>query len=152
MIHIVTKWDKNNVIRDSESFFKKYISTVEFDPFSNETLERIDSAVVLDKKLGTIRTRFGVTDIHHLSTGCKIVLSYLYLRKNREKFGDRVLDITECGGNALEVLFDFVERLADNESIFLLRQATQLFTFQDIPACVNGNICDSLYEGVVMYG
>ena len=152
MLKIITHNVKSNVIRDAESFFVKYIVSEKLDSLSLSAMKEIDLAVILDKKLGTIQTRFGITDIYHLSTGCKIVLVYLYMWKHKDQFKDWVLEITECGGNALKVLFDCNDKLGDDDSVFLLRQSTQLIDFRHIPAVVNGNPCDSLYEGMILYG
>lgn len=152
MVNIITIMPDNGVIRDAESFFYKYITAYDFDELCDEVLQKIDSAVLLDRNLGTIRTKFGITDIYHLSTGCKIVLVYIYMYKNKKQFDDKILEITECGGNALKVLFDCVLRLHDEESVFLLRQSTQILNFGNIKARINGHICDSMYEGLIKYG
>lgn len=151
MINIVTKYDGDNLIRDFESFFESFVLAEDFQELDLEVLKVIDSAVLLDKTIGTIRTKFGVTDILHLSTGCKIVLSYLHISRN-EDFHDNVLDITESGSNALEMLFECADRLNDSDSIFLLRHQDGLSECSDRLFSVNGSVADSLYEGVILYG
>jgi hypothetical protein len=88
----------------------------------------------------------------HLSTGCKIVLSYLFIERNKKEFKNIVLDITECGSNALEVLFTCVDKLQDKDTVFLLRHSNQLLDCKERDYNVNEKICNSLYEGVVLYG
>lgn len=156
MINIITKYSNigNSCIRDFESFFEKYVLSRDFDDMDLYAMQSIDKAVLLDKNIGTIQTRFGVSDILHLSTGCKVVLSYLYIKRCGDTFSGKVLDITECGSNALDVLFDCVEKLNDSETVFLLRHSNQLIKCKDrsFSFSVNGNKSDSLYEGVVLYG
>lgn len=156
MINIVTncnKEDESNMIRDFESFFEKYVIAKEFESIDLDVMKRIDHAVLLDKKSGAIQTQFGITDILHLSTGCKTVLSYLYIVKRSEhKFSGKILDVTECGSNALNVLFNCVEQLHDSETIFLLRHTNQLLKCSNRDYDINGNYSESLYEGVILYG
>ena len=108
---------------------------------------------MLDRNTGAISTPFGVTDIYHLSTGCKVVLFYLYMQTlGRDKFDSYILEITECGGNALRCLFRCVEILGDVTSTFLLRHSTQARELRDVHALVNGHTCESLYRGLRQYG
>ena len=156
MINIVThcnKEDEGRVIRDFESFFEKYVIAKEFENMDLDVMKRIDNAVLLDKKSGAIQTQFGITDILHLSTGCKIVLSYLYIvKRSNHKFSGKLLDVTECGSNALNILFSCAELLKDSETIFLLRHTNQLLKCSNRDYNINGNYSNSLYEGVVLHG
>ncbi|MGN0483132.1 MAG: hypothetical protein ACI4HI_06250 [Lachnospiraceae bacterium] len=153
MIHIITKYkEAAHTIRDFESFFEKYVLAKEFEAIDLEVMKQIDQAVLLDKSSGAIQTRFGITDILHLSTGCKIVLSYLYIKRQQERFCKEILDVTECGSNALEVLFQCADQLHDSETVFLLRHSNQLLKCADRAYCVNGHEAKSLYEGVTLYG
>lgn len=97
--------------------------------------------------MGQKKNIFGITDIKYLSTGCKTVLCYLYLKKNDVE--DIVIDVTECGYNALDVLFDVVDRLEDNDSVFILRHKQGLTKCKNRNYSVNGHI--DLYKGVVLY-
>jgi hypothetical protein len=152
MINIITKCNKENVLKDFESFFEKYVLARDFESLDLSVLYDIDGAILIDKKTGTIKTKFGITDILHLSTGCKIVLSYLFIERNKKEFKNMVLDITECGSNALEVLFTCVDKLQDKDTVFLLRHSNQLLDCKERDYNVNEKICNSLYEGVVLYG
>lgn len=151
MVNIITKPVKKATINDFESFFERYVLSKDFNALDLEAMKLIDNAELLDKDLGTIRTKFGVTDVLHLSTGCKIVLSYLFIYRTK-KHMDKILNITECGANALEVLFNFVERLNDSDTIFLLRHSNQLLTCRDRDYLINGKTTTSLFEGVSLYG
>ena len=100
----------------------------------------IDGEVLLDANSGAIQTKFGLTDILHLSTGCKVVLSYLFIMsRTMMHFFDLVLDITECGSNALSVLFDCVNLLQDSKTVFLLRHTNNIISIKDGDFRVNGH-------------
>ena len=153
MINVITKCDEKDidVIRDFESFFEKYVFSSNFEELDLNVMKRIDDAILLDKKTGAIKTKFGVTDILHLSTGCKVVLSYIYI-KRFNKCSVKVLDVTECGSNALEALFSCADAFEDSETIFLLRHTNQLLKCSNRAFSVNGHETNSLYEGVILYG
>lgn len=152
MINIITKPSDKATINDFEAFFNSYVLAKDFDNMSLEAMKIIDGAELLDKNLGTVKTKFGVSDVLHLSTGCKVVLSYLYIFNIAHEYSDRILNVTECGSNALEVLFNFADMLSDNKTTFLLRHINQLLKCKDRQYCINGNVVNSLYEGVVLYG
>lgn len=154
MVEVITKTESKNVIRDVESIFFIHVYAYNFTALDEEVLKDVDSAVLLDRNTGTISTPFGVTDIYHLSTGCKIVLFYLYMQSDLAsvEIKSKILEITEAGGNALRALFKCVRVLGDQSSIFLLRQSNQIMLLQDVRAKVNGHICESLYRGLRQYG
>ena len=87
--------------------------------------------------MGSVKTKFGITDLLHLSTGCMVVLSYLYIQRNKEKYKGIALDVTECGVNSLEVLFDCATKLGDNEPLFVLRHNNQLYKCKDRDYIIN---------------
>lgn len=109
-----------DIIRDSESFFKTTVPIENFEEKELEAMMKIDEAKLLDRKLGMILTPFGITTVNSLSTGCKVVLNYLFLYKSME-YRDYILDVTECGANALECLFCYMEQYNDSKTILLLR-------------------------------
>lgn len=123
MIQIYTSEDNlkgRDIIRDSESFFKTTVPIENFEEKELEAMMKIDEAKLLDIKLGMILTPFGITTVNCLSTGCKVILNYLFLYKSIE-YRDYILDVTECGANALECLFYFMEQQNDSKTILLLR-------------------------------
>ena len=61
-------------------------------------------------RTGTIETPYGSCNRDQLSTGCKTVLNTIYLYRHQDKFKNKkAIYATECGANALEVLFRFLE-------------------------------------------
>ena len=84
-------------------------------------MDLIDKASLIDKKLGTVKTDFGITGIKNLSTGCKTVLVFRYLQKRQMSCN---LNINECGWNAVKVLFAIVLpflRFCTNYSKFVIK-------------------------------
>lgn len=111
-INIFTSYDKFDdslVLADNDIFFNEYVKSSEFEDIDNEILKKIDEAEVIDIVMDTIKTKRGVCSLNDISTGCKTVLNYLYLCRNREH-GYEALDITYCGANALEELFRVMEQ------------------------------------------
>lgn len=111
----------NRVILDEvDDFFNARVSSKQFDGNDETVISEIDNASVRDYKTGEIETPFGLTDINNLSSGCKTVLVYLYMKRHSDKYKDCVLNVTGCGYNALESLFEQMDRLGDSSSILLL--------------------------------
>lgn len=92
------------VIIDQVNFFKVKVDVVNVDEDGLYCIREIDKAELVDRKLGTVVTPFGTTHISNLSTGCLTVLNMLYLRKSEKTLA---IDVTLCGGNALEKIFEF---------------------------------------------
>lgn len=108
------------VLIDNESFFKINVVADEFDENDLKVMQDIDSAELLDKTTGLIKTCYGLTDINHLSTGCKTILNYFYLQRHHTPY--TALDLSECGYNALHVLFDLVEQQGQLLDFLLMHQ------------------------------
>ena len=102
-------------------------------------MKQIDNAILLDETSGTIQTDFGVTYLDNLSSGCKAVLTFLYIIRNKEDYnGKIILDVTECGANALDILFNFAEQYNDMDITFLLRHKNNLFKCKSHDYIVDG--------------
>lgn len=151
MINIVTKVGNNDrVVRDAESYFNVKVKpdVRNFAEVDLNVMKKIDGAVLLDSNLGTIQTKFGITNIKSLSSGCKTILSYLYMKRNSDSQGDKILDITECGANALEMLFQCVDYYQDSKTVFLLGHTYGLLYVKDRDYCIDGKFMRSLNRGV----
>ena len=76
-----------------------------------------------------------------------MVLIYLYILRNKESYdGSILLDVTECGSNALDVLFDLVEKFGgDLEITFLLRHRNDLFKCKSRNYVVDGRSKKKLF-------
>lgn len=153
MINIVTSSDSNKLISNLDAFFNNRVfrNRYKFEDLDLYVMKKVDSAYIIDMKLGTIQTKYGITDLRHLSTGCKVILSYLYMMRNKDKYEGVTLDITECGGSAIEVLFQCVDKFGDESTVFLLRHSEGLLRVKDRVFNVNNKNFDSLVEGVRYY-
>lgn len=125
------------VINDPDSFFSAHVSHHQFDENNEKVIEEIDGAKLIDCNLGTIKTPLGLTDINHLSSGCKTVLDYLYITRNNDKLKDFALNVTICGYNALESLFVQMDRLNDSDTILLLQHTDSLQMCSDRQYMIN---------------
>lgn len=150
MINIITKNDNKDVIMDLASYFNIYVTARDFGVRELQALKEIDGADLLDKKTGLVKTKFGLTSIDFLSTGCKSVLVYLYLYKLNDF--SSVLNLTMCGYNAIDMVFHFAEELNDNKTVFLLQHQNRLSLVKDRTYCINGSLCKNLADGVSIYG
>ena len=85
------------LIKINDVYFNKYTSA-KLDKRAEEIIYRIDSSKMIDQY--TISSRFDGTrlNIDKLSTGCKTVLNIMYNP-------DKIFDVSECGENALEVIY-----------------------------------------------
>ena len=85
------------LIKINDQYFNKY--TVELlDERAAYIIEKIDRSRMVDKFF--IESRFDGTKINidKLSTGCKTALNILFNP-------DKIFDISECGENALEIIY-----------------------------------------------
>ena len=99
------------LINDCEVAFNLYVDFKGFTEDELTVMKEIDSAVFVDQNLGTIVTKFGVTTVDSLSSGCKTVLLYLTMVKSSTvEFKEYALDITECGINAINALIDIIDK------------------------------------------
>ena len=85
------------LIKINDVYFNKYTSA-KLDERAEEIIYRIDSSKMIDQY--TISSRFDGSrlNIDKLSTGCKTVLNIMYNQ-------DKIFDVSECGENALEVIY-----------------------------------------------
>lgn len=106
MINIITMDEliEEKFIYDNEYFFFKYVIVADVPGYEG-ILKAIDGASLLDKNSGLISTSIGLTDVNHLSTGCKTALNIAYVLQNPD-LGYKTVNVTECGYNALDVIFD----------------------------------------------
>lgn len=131
MINIITEKDlikEYHIFNNANLFVRGMVSAQEFGDLDEYAIKYIDKANLLDRKTGAVETPFGLTDIYHLSTGCKTVLMYLYIYRHRQDYDKNiVINITECGWNAIDVLFDCVEKLCDSHTLFFLGHEDGIF-------------------------
>lgn len=120
---------KGSIVFDNfDAFVNVYVTAKDFTNLDIYALKEVDNAKLIDRDTGLVQTEYGYTAIEMLSTGCKAVLTYLYYMRNRDSYrGDIVFNINECGWNAIDVLFDCVERLNDSSTVFCLEHQDGLF-------------------------
>lgn len=139
-INIFTNYDKFEkavVLAEHDVFFDEYVKSAEFEDVDREVLEKIDGAIVIDAEIDTIKTKRGVCGLNDISTGCKTVLNYLYLYRNRNH-AYKTLDITYCGANALEELFRVMELKGYNMDLILMHK-DELFKCSNRDYFIDGN-------------
>ena len=86
------------LIRINDQYFNKY--TVELlDERAEDIIWSIDRSKMIDKYYIESRFDGAKLNIDKLSTGCKTVLNIMYNP-------DKIFDISECGENALEIIYD----------------------------------------------
>lgn len=136
MIKILTKIpdDSSFVLKDNEGFFQGEVRFSKLDNKDLEIIKNIDHAELIDKEIGGFKTPFGITDILHLSTGCKTALNVSQLLKDN-KYNLQYVDLTECGVNAIKEIF-----LLDNADkfIYIIRHCDRLSELPMMEYSVNG--------------
>ena len=140
MIRIYRKSDRfqdNSIIRDNESFFRNNISPQFFDKECENLMYSIDRAEIIDIKNGAIKTPYGITSIYSLSTGCKTAINVYYVFKNPNIYRELVaVDLTECGYNAIDTIFDLCEKYNINIK-FTLEHCNDLYKCKDREYCID---------------
>ena len=100
---MITVYKKKSISRKmivekfNDTFFNKH-TTEMLDERADSIISQIDKSRMIDKY--SIASRFDGTrlNIDKLSTGCKTALNIMYNP-------DRIFDVSECGENALEVIY-----------------------------------------------
>lgn len=139
--------NRREIIMDCESFFDARISTMKMSKDSIEAMYAIDKAEIVDKKLGTIKTPIGVCSRKDLSSGCKTVLSYIYVVENYADFnGIKAVDATECGWNALEQLFKYIEKHRTTRVAVVIEHGDELYKCGNRNYIVDGVVRDRIYD------
>lgn len=88
--------------------FDKVIYNTKLNSIDLEFMKHIDNAEYIGN--GLIKTIFGVTEIQNLSSGCKTLI----LLNHQDELGNCVINISECGQNALDFVFKM-----DNKKVLL---------------------------------
>lgn len=90
-----TKYEEGN--RTYFDYMYKVKNMTELD---KEIMDKIDGAKYLGKS--GIETPYGITNIYDLSSGSKTVLNII-------NNPDKIFDATDCGEDALDLLFDIID-------------------------------------------
>lgn len=94
-------------IHSNEVKFAEIKYNVGFLQRNKNILHSIDRASIINEGLLKIETPYGIASVDDLSTGCKTLLNIAYLT---EQLGNRIaiVNVNECGNNALRKAFDMV--------------------------------------------
>ncbi len=89
------------VIKVNDIFFNKYTAVLLNDR-AKDIIKEIDNSEMINQY--SIKSRFDgtVLNVDKLSTGCKTALNILYNP-------DKIINIFECGDNAIDVIYGFDE-------------------------------------------
>lgn len=99
VLNIVT--NRNKDIQDlNDDFFDLHTCMEEITEKDKQCIKDIDGSdyITSDK----IITRFGETQIEHISTGCKTMLNILH-------YPNTVFNVVECGDNVIDKLFELAK-------------------------------------------
>ncbi len=114
MIKLYTSLDyfnKDNILFDNEAFFKEMISSKELADDELNILWEIDKAKIVNNKIDKIETPYGICSLKDISTGCKTAINIMFIMKHKEQFHKlEAINATECGVNALESIFQIVDK------------------------------------------
>lgn len=133
-------FEDTEILVDNEEFFSPNVKACELSTRSIDILKKIDGAEIIDKNIGTIKTKYGVTNISSISTGCKTILNYIYLTENPDAYPQiKAIEITECGVNAMEELFKQMEQDNSNMAV-ILRHKNKITMCENRDYLVNGNV------------
>ncbi|MEH2928733.1 DUF4869 domain-containing protein [Candidatus Ventrimonas sp. KK005] len=127
-----------NILYDNEGFFNNNINGKRLSNLSKEAMQKVDKSELIDINLSTIKTPYGICNIKCLSTGCKTVLNTIYIMEHKEEYEYiKAVNATECGWNALEVLFDIVDRNDYNIGL-IIEHMNELFNCNERRYLING--------------
>ena len=126
-----------DILIDNDAYFNENILSSDFGELELEVMQKIDEASIIDKEQGTIRTPRGITSIDKLSTGCKTILNYLSIIK-KAVYEFKVINITQCGWNALEEIFE-IEEVKNSGIGFLLLHKDSLHYCKERDYVINND-------------
>lgn len=129
--------ESDMLLWDCDAVFNVDVPASEFGEIELDAMRVIDSAELLDANTGAIVTKFGATDIEHLSTGCKVILTYLYYVRHRDEYDRRpVINTVECGKNAFRYLIKLVDK-TDSDVALITHYICNVLDCNDIECMVN---------------
>jgi len=108
MINIYTKYEcipkTKNFVKYNDAFFDAYINADCLDTQDKALLFDLEQVTVLDAKTDLCQGNYGLMQLKDISTGLKTLINLRYIKK--QQITDVCLNITECGKNYLEYVFD----------------------------------------------
>ena len=133
-----TKYSDGELIWDNESFFNNNVTAKNFTGDSIKIMMDIDKAKLIDMSTGKIETPYGICSIENLSSGCKTILNYYFIKQFPNLYPNiKAINAIECGSNALEELFRAIEQNGDSIEV-LLQHDNKLYNCSDRMYCIDG--------------
>lgn len=130
-------FSKSETIIDCDGFFRNHINSLSLSNEALEAMKIIDNATLIDRDIGTIQTPFGICNIDDMSTGCKTVITVLYLHANKDRYSNiKAVNATECGTNGLDLMFEYIDKLGIGISIIIKHQ--DIFKCKDRDYLIDG--------------
>lgn len=106
----ITTHDSQKTTHFVDEFFNENMTSSEFTDADIMFLREIDNAEVIGNN--EIRTPMGVCDIKNLSTGVKTLICIMH-------FKDIVFNISGCGSNVIDLLFEEASNLKENITVYI---------------------------------
>ena len=103
-------------ILSNEAFFSRTEKDIALLKSCEYYIHAIDEAKILDYNTMKMETPFGITDVSEMSTGLKTLLNILYLMR-KYKNEQYLVDVDECGDNALKYIYPLVR--GSNISLYI---------------------------------
>jgi hypothetical protein len=135
--NLITK----DIIISNNAFFNRN-ATISDILEAGKLIKIIDGAEIIDTKLCTIKTPFGVTSIRNLSSGSKTAINVMHIARNKLDYS---VDISECGWNALNCIFEFLD--LNDSCVQILLRHVDFDECNDFEFIANGSdFCKSTRE------
>ena len=102
-------------IRFNDALFNSNIVARKLTDKDFRLMEEIEGVTLVDKETSLFKSKTGLISIDKISTGLKTLLNIRWLKRQNKVYG---VDITECGPNVLDYIF---EEVTDGSIPVLLR-------------------------------
>ena len=134
MIRLYTAKEKCSKVRwvqNIDPYFNSHITVKSLTRGDLNVMKKLEGVELVDRGSGLFKTKSGIIPLYYISTGLKTLLIIRHLK--RERVQGVGVDITECGPNILDSLF---EEITDGSVPVVLRH-TDIFELKDRVVSVN---------------
>lgn len=98
MLNIYLNCNKSNIIELNDVYFNKYTYKLIDYNIAKRIIKEIDDVELTEDFMIVSKFTNGLLDLSKLSTGCKTVLNIVFNT-------DKIFNISECGVNALSIIY-----------------------------------------------
>ena len=108
-------FDTDNIVINTDEYFLKNLSVIlkNFNEVDRYYLRKIDKAGTISAGGRLfVKSEYGTTTINNISTGCKTCIL-------DNHFKNKLFNLTLCGGNAIETLFEVINSKGSRNSFLL---------------------------------